>query len=109
MTFFTNIETWYWLAGLIIFFSAYTLSSFYIISKKKKTDNPHQLLSLYMLLKMVKIVLFAIFLAVYIFTVHVDTKRFVLAAGLLYILFLIINTLYITSVEKSLKKKDGKK
>ncbi|MDR1683314.1 MAG: hypothetical protein LBS25_08020 [Candidatus Symbiothrix sp.] len=108
MKIFTDIQAWYWLTGIFLFFAAYTSTSIFIVRKKKNTSNPRQLLSLYMLLKIVKIFLFIAFLAVYIFTVQVETKRFILVSGVLYGLFLIIDTLYLTLVEKRLKKNEKK-
>lgn len=106
---FTNIETWYWLAGVFLFFAAYSLTSIYIVHKKKFTTTPQQLLSLYMALKLAKIFLLLVFLLVYKLAVSIETKRFVIASGILYGVFLIIDTLYLTSVEKKLKKNNETK
>ena len=102
---FTSNEPWVWLTGLFLFLLAYGLSTVFIVRKKKKTAGPQQLVSLYMALKVVRLLIFIGVILVYMLAVKIETKRFVLVAVALYVLYLLFDTLYLTYSEKRLKKK----
>ncbi|MDR0541989.1 MAG: hypothetical protein LBH19_07220 [Dysgonamonadaceae bacterium] len=102
---FTNIEPWVWLAGLFIFLLMYAVSTVFIVNKKKKTASAGQLASVYMALKAVRLLVFTGTVLVYILTVKMETKRFVLAAVAIYFVYLLLDTLFLTVTEKRLKKK----
>ncbi|GHT89150.1 hypothetical protein FACS189474_5560 [Bacteroidia bacterium] len=102
---FVESTPYYYLAGMILFLFAYELSTIIIVNKKTKTASPRQVVSLYMLLKGTKIFLFLAGLVVYMLTVKIETKRFVLVAVAIYFIYLLWDTWFLTFTEKKLKKK----
>ena len=98
---FINKEPWIWLAGLILFLSAYGFLTVWMIKKKK---NSPQLVSLYMALKMIRMLIFVSVLLVYQLTVKIETTCFVIVAIVLYLIYLLIDTFFLTHKEKKWKK-----
>ena len=98
---FINNEPWIWIAGLILFLSAYSLLTVWIVNKKKNTS---QLVSFYMALKMIKMLIFVSVLLIYQLTVKIETVRFVIVAIVLYLIYLLIDTFFLTHKEKKWKK-----
>jgi hypothetical protein len=94
----------YYLTGMVLFLFAYELSTIIIVKKKMKTANPRQIVSIYMLLKGGKLFLFLAGLVIYMLAVKIETKRFVLVAVAIYFIYLLFDTLFLTSTEKKLKK-----
>jgi hypothetical protein len=90
---------------LCLFLFAYELSTIFILNKKIKTTSPKRVVSLYMLLKGVKLLLFLAVLVFYMLAVKIETKRFVLVAVAIYFIYLLWDTWFLTSTEKKLKKK----
>jgi hypothetical protein len=95
-----------YLFGICIFLFAYELSTLIIVNKKVKTDNPRQIVTLYMLLKGVKIFLFLAALVIYVSVVKIETKRFVLVAVALYFIYLLFDTFFLMTTEKKLKRNE---
>ncbi|GHT50581.1 hypothetical protein FACS189440_18240 [Bacteroidia bacterium] len=79
--------------------------AYFIVNKKIKTVSPKQVVSLYMLLKGGKLFLFLAGMVVYMLTVKIETKRFVLVSVAIYFIYLLWDTWFLTSTEKKLKKK----
>ena len=98
---FINNEPWIWIAGLILFLSAYSLLTVWIVNKKKNTS---QLVSFYMALKMIKMLIFVSVLLIYQLTVKIETVRFVIVAIVFYFIYLLIDTFFLTHKEKKWKK-----
>jgi hypothetical protein len=91
--------------GICVFLFAYEVSTLFIVNKKIKTANPRQITSMYMLLKGVKLFLFLVVTVFYMLAVKIETKRFVLVAIALYFIYLLFDTVFLTSIEKGVKKK----
>jgi uncharacterized protein (DUF58 family) len=62
------------------------------------------LASLYMALRVVRLLVYIGIILVYIFAVNIEVKRFVLLATALYFVYLLLDTLFLTSTEKRMKK-----
>jgi uncharacterized membrane protein len=97
-------EPFFWSLGIILFLLAYETTAIIIVEKKKKTVAPRQIVSLYMLLKGVKIFVFLAALIVYVLTVKVETRRFVLVAVAIYFIYLLFDTFFLISTEKRMEK-----
>ncbi|GHV10667.1 hypothetical protein FACS1894162_5300 [Bacteroidia bacterium] len=93
-----------WLIGIFIFLLAYSAATIFVVKKQTKSLRPQQVVSLYMLLKGAKLLLFLLAVFIYVFTVKIEVKPFVLIAIGIYFIFLLFDTWYLTSVEKKLKK-----
>ncbi|MDR2682954.1 MAG: hypothetical protein LBB64_03680, partial [Dysgonamonadaceae bacterium] len=98
-------EPWIWLAGLFLFLLIYAVATILIVNKQKRTASAGRLASVYLALKTVRILLFLGALLVYLTVVKIEVKRFVPAALVLYMVYLLLDTLFLTTTEKRLKKK----
>jgi hypothetical protein len=105
MNLFENIEPWIGLAGLFLFLLVYAVLTVAIVNGKKRTVSAGRLASIYMALKTGRILLFAGAVLAYVSIVKIEVKRFVLAAAVLYLIYLLLDTLFLTATEKRLKKK----
>jgi hypothetical protein len=101
--FFDNAP-YYWLAGIILFLFIYELRSIIVVNKKITLISPKQIVSLYILLKSIKIFVFLAILIIYTLVVKTEVKRFILIAILLYFVYLLFDTIFLTSMEKKIKK-----
>jgi hypothetical protein len=101
---FLDTPPYYWMTGIMLVVFFYEFNSIIMITKKTRTASPKQIVSLYMLLKGVKIFLFLAALIVYTLVVKVETKRFVLVAVAIYFIFLLFDTFFLISTEKRMKK-----
>ena len=97
-----------WTMGVLLFLFFYGIISIFVISKKIQTASSRQVVSLYMLLKGGKIFIFLSIVMTYALAIKVETKRFVLLAVALYFIYLLLDTLFLTKVEKKLKNEKSK-
>ncbi|MDR0413774.1 MAG: hypothetical protein LBH61_08250 [Dysgonamonadaceae bacterium] len=89
-------------AGVAIaFFFFYEIAV--ILLTQKKTVTPRQSVNLFLGLKAGKIVLSLVFVTLYALVVKVEVKRFVLVFVLLYFIYLLFDTIYLTKNEKKEK------
>ena len=86
------------------FFFLYEAITINIMEKKRKTASDKQIVNLYLLFKVGRILFALLGVAIYAFTAKVELKRFVLFFVLIYFIYLLFNTLYLTNREKKLKK-----
>lgn len=107
--FFTNESLLFWTTGTISFLFLYELITIIIVNKQAKVARPQQLVTLYMFLKGTKIFLFLGTLIIYMLAVKVETKRFVLVAVALYFIYLLLDTLFLSWVEKGIKIEKSEK
>jgi hypothetical protein len=98
----------FWTVGVILFLYLYEMMTILVVNKKIQTARPHQIVSLYMLLKVGKIFAFLSVIVIYMLAVRVETKRFVLITVALYFIYLLLDTLFLTTVEKNLKNEKSK-
>jgi hypothetical protein len=105
MDIFTHIEPLIWLAGIFLFLLIYAGLTVAVVNKKKKTASAGQLASIYMALKVVRLLIFIGIVLAYMLTVKIEIKSFVLIAVGMYFVYLVLDTLFLTSSEKRLKKK----
>ena len=106
---FTNIEPWIWLAALFTFLVLYAVLTVFIINKfvknKKKSLTNQQITMLYMALKVVRLLIFIGIVLVYMLVVKIESKRFALVAIVIYLIYLLFDTLFLSFTEKQMKKK----
>jgi len=102
---FPNIAPFKWTIGAVVFFFLYELASILIIDKSGHTMSARQSVNLLMGLKVGKILLSLFFLLIYRVTVKTEMRRFILVFFILYLIYLVFNTFYLTSREKEAKKK----
>lgn len=102
---FSDEAAFYGILAAIWFYCFYELITILVVEKKRESVNPRQLATIYMGLKVVKILLSLLFAGIYVFAVNIEVKRFVLLFVLTYFIYLLFDTLYLTNREKELKKK----
>jgi len=90
-------------------FCLYELFLIQFIDSKSKTVTPRQSVNLFLGFKTGKIILSLIFIAFYAITFKVEFKRFLLAFAVLYLIYLVFDTLYLVGREKENKKKHNYK
>jgi len=104
-TIFNDVRPVLGLGIAMAIFCLYELFVIQFTDSKSKTVTSRQSVNLFLGFKTGKIVLSLIFIAVYVFTIKVEPKRFVSAFLVLYFIYLVFDTLYLTGREKINKKK----
>jgi small-conductance mechanosensitive channel len=102
---FPNIVLEKWAISAVIFLFLCELASILITSKKRHTVSAPQSINLLTGLKVGKILLSLFFLLIYRIIVKAEMKRFVLVFFILYLIYLVFDTLYLISMEKEMKRK----
>ena len=93
--------------ALILFF-LYELFVILFTENKYKDISPRQSVNLFLGFKAGKIILSLLFIVIYAVIVKVEFMRFLLVFVILYLIYLLFDTIYLVSREKSLKKKQYK-
>ncbi|GHT01859.1 hypothetical protein AGMMS49525_03970 [Bacteroidia bacterium] len=102
---FVNEIPFYWELGLVLVLYLCEAFSTVAIQKKKKTATDRQMVTLYMILKGIRLAIFASVIFIYMLAIKIETKRWILVAAAIYCIFLLINTLMLVSDEKKIKNK----
>jgi hypothetical protein len=84
----------------IAFFLLYESLVIWITDSKKKTMTPRQSVNLFLGLKVGKMILSLLFVAIYAIAVKVELKRFVLVFVGFYLVYLLFDTIYLANGEK---------
>ena len=93
--------------ALVLFF-LYELFIIIYTEKRSETLNPRQSINLFLGNKLGKIILLLFFITIYSTIVKVELKSFIMVFLVLYFIYLLFDTVYLLSREKSLKKKQYK-
>ena len=91
--------------GAIALFTVYEVVCVLVVRKGLLLDNPRRLVNTYLALKVGRIFLALLYATIYVLVVKQEIKRFVLVFVLIYLGYLLFDTLLLTSWEKNLKKK----
>jgi len=91
--------------GAIALFTVYEVVCILVVRKGLLLDNPRRLVNTYLALKVGRIFLALLYATIYVLVVKQEIKRFVLVFVLIYLGYLLFDTLLLTSWEKNLKKK----
>lgn len=95
----------YWLFGTCIYFILLEVGVvLYIISVSKKIKRDKKLVNAYLLTKVVKIFLSLFIIAYYLLAVKTDIKAYLVAFAILYLCYLIMESILFIKIEKRLKK-----
>jgi hypothetical protein len=89
-----------WMGIAIALLFLYELMVILITGKKSDVFTPRQSVNLFLGLKVGKIVLALLFVAVYAIAVKIELKRFVLVFVGLYFIYLLFDTIYLTRRER---------
>lgn len=93
-----------WCFAIIVLLAIYEATAIRLVHKKINGSRPQQVVNLYMALKTIKILLFVGTIMIYALAVKVETKRFVLVAVVVYLIYLLLDTLSLSSIEKRKKR-----
>ena len=94
---------WYFLIPIYFFFIELVL--IYIIDTGSKKLEAKKLVSLYMAVRVAKIILSLLFICIYALTVKIEIKSFALIFMLFYMFSIVFETIFFVNVEKRLKEK----
>ncbi|GHT63850.1 hypothetical protein FACS189451_11010 [Bacteroidia bacterium] len=101
---FPDMKPVWWTIGAIVFFFLSELATVLIVDQKSKTLSAQQSVNLLMGLKAGKILLSVFFVLIYAVAVKIEIKTFIMAFVLLYLIYLVFDTLYLLGREKEAKK-----
>lgn len=96
--------TFCWLMGSILFFTVYELVTMLVIEKFRNDENQNKKVNLYLGQKVLKILLALGYAGAYVLIEGSELKRFILLFVLIYFVYLLFDTLYLTKTEKKLEK-----
>ena len=102
---FNDVRLYLWMVVAFAFFFIYEAMVIVLTDKKSKTLTGRQSINFFLGLKVGKIILSLLFIGVFVIAVNIELKRFVLVFVLLYLVYLLFNTLYLACLEKELKRK----
>lgn len=92
---------------ILLFFLVVEPLILLFVEKSSHTANPKQLLNAYLMTKVIKTVATLAVIAIYAIAVKENVKSFVLTFMILYMLFLAVETILFTRIEKRLKEKQN--
>ena len=98
-----------WFAGILLFFIILEILMVMLVERYSRKKDKKQLLNIYMLTKVLKLIASLIFITICILVAKVDIKSFVAVFLALYLLFLAAETLLFTRIEKQIKINETKK
>ena len=87
-----------------VLLSVYEVVVVIIVNKYANQDNPRKLVNAYLATKVGRIFLALVYAMGYVLIVKEEIKTFVLVFVLIYFIFLLFDTLLLTSWEKNIKK-----
>ena len=90
------------LVATVILFCAYEFFTMVMIAIKKNSANS-KYINLFMALKTAKLLFSLGLIFVYILAIKIDKNPFLISFCTIYIIYLIINTLYLKNIEKNNK------
>ena len=93
----------YWAIGLNFLLYTSEYFSMVTVENRIKTATGRQMVTLYMLLKGIRLMVVAAVILVYMLAVKIETQRFVLVAAAIYCIYLLLNTLLLIKTEKRAK------
>jgi len=98
---------WNWFAVILLFFLVLEPLMMSLVENGSRKKDKKQMVNVYMLTKVVKVLASLVFIAVYVLAVKENVKVFVTVFILFYILYLIVETLLFLNLEKHLKEKNN--
>ena len=99
------------MGGITLAMAMFFLYELFVIiftENKYQTISPRQSINLFLGFKVGKIILSFLFIVIYISIVKVERKRFIMVFVALYLIYLLFDTLYLVTRERSIKKKQYK-
>jgi len=103
--YFQPFFNWNWFVGIVLFFLVLEPSIISLVQWKSEKMEKKQMVNLYMLTKVVKIIGSLIFITIYVLAEKENIKSFVTVFVLFYLLYLMAETILFVQIEKHIKKK----
>lgn len=107
LSYFLPTFDWNWFVGLAIFYLIIESLVISLVEKCSQKKDEKQLVNMYMLTKVIKVITSLIFVTVYVLMVKENIKAFVAVFILFYLLYLIAETFIFMKVEKRIKEKNS--
>jgi len=103
-----NVQAMKGISYALLMFFIYELFVIVFTETKYTTLTPRQSINLFLGFKVGKIILSLFFIVIYAVVVRVEFMRFLFVFVVLYMIYLLFDTIYLISREKSMKKKQYK-
>jgi hypothetical protein len=100
---FNELISFQGIGAAIMMFTLFEIVSVWLIDIKSKKISPRKSVNLLLGVKVGKILLTLLFIAVFMFIVKTEQQPFVMVFIVIYLIFLFSNTFYLTRREKVLK------
>lgn len=107
LSYFMPTFDWNWFVGLAVFYLIIESLVVSLVEKCSQKKDKKQLVNMYMLTKVIKVITSLIFVTVYVVTVKENIKAFVAVFILFYLLYLIAETFIFMRIEKRIKEKNS--
>lgn len=107
LSYFLPTFDWNWFVGLSLFYLVIESLVVSLVEKCSQKKDKKQLVNMYMLTKVIKVITSLIFITVYVLTVKENIKAFVAVFILFYLLYLIAETFIFMKIEKRIKEKNS--
>lgn len=107
LSYFLPTFNWNWFVSLAIFYLIIESLVVSLVEKCSQKKDKKQLVNMYMLTKVIKVITSLIFVTVYVLTVKENIKAFVAVFILFYLLYLIAETFIFMKIEKRIKEKNS--
>lgn len=98
---------WNWFIGLAAFHLVIEYIVVSMVETLSRKKDKKQMVNIYMLTKVIKIIASLIFITVYVLAVKENVKAFVAVFILFYLLYLIVETFIFMKIEKRIKEKNS--
>lgn len=107
LSYFLPSFDWNWFIGVIIYFLIIESVVVSLVESFGQKKEKKQMVNIYMLTKVIKIITSLIFITIYALTVKENMKAFIAVFILFYLSYLIAETFIFMKVEKRIKEKNS--
>lgn len=107
LSYFLPSFDWNWFIGVIIYFLIIESIVVSLVESFGQKNEKKQMVNIYMLTKVIKIITSLIFITIYALTVKENMKAFIAVFILFYLSYLIAETFIFMKVEKRIKEKNS--
>ena len=102
---FPALINWDWYVSIVLYFLIIETAIMLYVNSASETKDKKQMVNVYMLTKVVKILLSLVVIAIFAFNYKEQLKGFIIVFILFYLLYLAVETSLFVKIEKHIKEK----
>ncbi len=102
---FPTLINWDWYVSIVLYFLIIESGIMLYVNSASETKDKKQMVNVYMLTKVVKILLSLVVIAIFAFNYKDQLKGFIIVFILFYLLYLAVETSLFVKIEKHIKEK----